>query len=283
LIYSKALIKITSAGNDYTTDTVVISKPLSLLTGFNCPDSFMLLWQKVPVASQYNIYKLGTKYMEAIQTITDTSIVLQKNNNSPLHYAVAPVIGGREGVKSFGTNYTTQGVQCYFKSWYADKINNTGRLNLELGSLYNISKITVQKIIGKDTFTLQTVNLPNSLSYTFTDPGLITGLNQYRACLKTINGNNICSDIISLLFAEENRLFVYPNPVRQNESFNVIINEQQSGELQVIDLNGRVLQKLIIQNGGAVQLPADRLPSGLYLLRMSGKNLKVRTGRIVVY
>jgi Subtilase family/Secretion system C-terminal sorting domain len=282
-IYSKALLKITAAGNDYTTDTVVISKRLTLSTGFNCPDSFMLIWPRVAAASQYNLYKLGSKYMEALQTITDTSIVLQKNSNSSLHYAVTPVIGGREGVKSFGTNYTTQGVQCYFKSWYADNINNTGRLNLELGSLYNITKITIQKIIGKDTFTLQIVNNPNSLIYTFTDPGLITGLNQYRACLKTVNGAEICSDIASLYFAEENRLFVYPNPVRQNGSFTVIINEQQSGELQVIDVNGRVLQRFVIENGGTIQLPAIRLPAGLYLLRLAGNNLKVRTGRVVVY
>ena len=282
-IYSKALIKMTAGGNDYTTDTVVISKRLNLSTGFNCPDSFMLLWPRVVAASQYNLYKLGSKYMEALQTITDTSIVLQKNSNSPLHYAVAPVIGGREGVKSFGTNYTTQGVQCYFKSWYADKINNTGRLNLELGSLYNINKITVQKIIGKDTFTLQTVNNPNSLSYTFNDPSLITGLNQYRACLKTFNGAEICSDITGLYFAEENLLFVYPNPVRQSGSFTVIINEQQSGELQVIDVNGRVLQRHIIENGGAIQLPAERLPNGIYFLRLAGKNLRVKTGRLVVF
>ncbi|MBK9569842.1 MAG: S8 family peptidase [Chitinophagaceae bacterium] len=281
-IYSKTLIKVTAGGNDYTTDTVVISKRLTLLTGFNCPDSFMLLWPRVPAASQYNLYKLGGKYMEALQTITDTSIVLQKNSNNSLHYAVAPVIGGREGVKSFGTNYTTQGVLCYFKSWYADKINNTGRMNLELGSLYNINKIIVQRITGKDTFTLQTINSPVSLSYIFTDPGLITGLNQYRACLKTVNGADICSDIASLYFAEENRLFIYPNPVRQTESFTVITNEQQSGELQIIDVNGRIVQRILI-GGGAIQLFALRLPGGLYLLRLAGNNQKIKTGRLVVY
>jgi hypothetical protein len=282
-VYSKALIKITSGGNDYTTDTIVISKPLSLLTGFNCPDSFMLIWQRVAPASKYNLYRLGDKYMETLQTITDTSVVLQKNSNSSLHYAVAPVIGGREGVKSFGTNYTIQGVQCYFKSWYADKINNTGRLTLELGSLYNISKITIKKITGKDTISLQTINIPASLSYTFTDPGLITGLNQYIAFLTTVNGAEICSDLISLIFAEENKLFVYPNPVPKDGTFTVIINEQQSGELQVIDINGRILQRIVINNGGSIQLSANRLPAGLYLLRLAGNNLNVRTGRVVVY
>jgi hypothetical protein len=100
---------------------------------------------------------------------------------------------------------------------------------------------------------------------------------------KTASGAEICSDIASLYFAEENRLFVYPNPVRQSGSFTVIINEQQSGELQVIDVNGRVLQRLVIENGGTIQLPAIRLPAGLYLLRLAGNNLKVRTGRVVVY
>ncbi len=282
-IYSKALIKITAAGNDYTTDMFVISKSLSLSTGFNCPDSFMLIWPKAQNASQYNIYKLGSKYLEALQTITDTSIVLQKNSNNSLHYAVAPVIGGSEGVKSFGTNFTTQGVQCYFKSWYGDRIDNTGRLNLELGSLYNINKIAVKKIIGKDTANLHIINNPSSLIYTFNDTGLITGLNQYRVCLKTINGPEICSDIILLYFAEENRLFVYPNPVRQSELYTVIINEQKSGELQLIDVNGRILQRVIVENGGAIQLPSSLLTRGVYLLRLAERNLKVKTSRLVVY
>jgi hypothetical protein len=282
-IYSKALIKITAAGIDYTTDMFVISKSLSLSTGFNCPDSFMLIWPKMQNATQYNIYKLGSKYLEALQTITDTSIVLQKSSNNSLHYAVAPVIGGSEGVKSFGTNFTTQGVQCYFKSWYGDKIDNAGRLNLELGSLYNINKITVQKIIGKDTSIMQVINNPSSFIYTFNDNGLITGLNQYRVCLKTINGPEIFSDIIPLYFAEENRLFVYPNPVRQSELYTVIINEQKSGELQVIDVNGRVLQRVIVENGGAIQLPSSLLPGGVYLLRLADRNLKVKTSRLVVY
>jgi hypothetical protein len=282
-IYSKALIKITGGGNDYSTDTVVISKRLTLSTGFNCPDSFMLQWPRVQAASQYNLYKLGNKYMEAMQSITDTSIVLQKNSNSPLHFAIAPVISGREGVKSFGTNYTTQGVYCYFKSWYAEKINNTARLNLELGSVYNISKITVQKIVGKDTFTLQTINNPNSLIYTFTDPWLINGLNQYQTCLKTVNGTEICSDITSFLFAEENQLFVFPNPVRQSDFFTVIFNEKHSGEFQLIDINGRVLQRYVIENGGAIQIHANYLPVGLYLLRLKGNNLKVRTGKVVIF
>ncbi len=281
-IFSKVLIKISSGGNDYTTDTVVISKRLPLLTGFNCTDSFMLFWPRVPAASHYNLYKLGGKYMEALQTITDTSIVLQKNNNSSLHYAVAPVIGGREGVRSFGTNYTTQGVLCYFKSWYADRINNTGRLNLELGTLFNIREIIVQRIIGKDTFTLQTINSPVALSYIFTDPALITGLNQYRVCLKTVSGAALCSDIASLYFADKDQLFIYPNPVRQSESFTVITNEQQPGELQIIDVNGRVYQRILIA-GGAIQLFTLRLPKGLYLLRLAGNNLKVKTGRLVVY
>jgi hypothetical protein len=282
-IYSKALIKITTAGNDYTTDTVVISRLLPLRTGFNCPDSFMLVWPRVPAALQYNLYKLGSKYMEILQTISDTVIVLQKNNNNSLHYAVAPVIGGREGVKSYGTNYTTQGVLCYFKSWYADKVSSTARLSLELGSIYNITNIVVQKIIGRDTIILQTVSLPNSLNYTFTDPELITGVNQYRACLKTVNGTEICSEIIYLYFAEPHQLFVYPNPVRQSELFTVIINEQLSGELQVIDMNGRVIQRFNIENGGTVQRLPDRLPSGLYLLRFIGNNQQSVIAKLIVY
>jgi hypothetical protein len=143
--------------------------------------------------------------------------------------------------------------------------------------------MVVQKIIGRDTIILQTVSLPGSLNYTFTDPLLITGVNQYRACLKTVNGTEICSEIIYLYFAEPHQLFVYPNPVRQSELFTVIINEQLSGELQVIDMNGRVIQRFNIENGGTVQRLPDRLPSGLYLLRFIGNNQQSVIAKLIVY
>jgi hypothetical protein len=106
-------------------------------------------------------------------------------------------------------------------------------------------------------------------------------------CLTLVRGTSCrcCSVcfIASLYFAEQNRLFVYPNPVRQSEFFTVIFNEQQSGEFQLIDVNGRVLQRYVIENGGAIQISANRLPAGLYLLRLARNNLKVRIGRIFVY
>jgi len=101
--------------------------------------------------------------------------------------------------------------------------------------------------------------------------------------LKMVNGATICTDITALLFAEENQLFIFPNPVRQSEFFTIIFNDKQSGELQVIDVNGRVLQRYVIENGGAIQLPADRMPAGLYFLRLAGNNLKMKTGRVIVY
>ncbi|MEO6612108.1 MAG: S8 family peptidase [Chitinophagaceae bacterium] len=282
LVYSKALVKITNAGNDYRTDTVVISKRLNLSVAFNCPDSFMLFWPRVQAASQYQLYKLGSKYMEPLQLLADTSIVLQKNNNSSLYYAVAPVIGGREGVRSFATNYTDQGVQCYFRSFYAERINNTARIQLELGSLYNINSITVQKIIGRDTFLLQTISNPSSLQYTFTDVNLQNGLNQYRVYLGMVNGSRIYSDIIPLYFSVEEQLFIFPNPVRQGASFSVVFNERHNGELQIIDINGRILQRLAVATD-IIQLPATKLPAGIYLLRLAGYRIPVKTAKLVVY
>ena len=282
VLYTKALLKFTFGGNDYNSDTFVISKPLPLAVGFNCADSFMLYWPKLNSIGQYHLYNLPGNYLSLFQTTTDTSIIIHKSSGAGLYYAVAPVINTREGVKSFTINYTQQGVQCFIKSFFVEKIGNTARINLELGTLYGITKITLQKIRNGDTSVVQIVNNPSLLAYTFTDNNLFTGLQQYRICLETSGGSRIYSDIAPLYFAAEDDLFVFPNPVKKGITTYVVLSQTYSGELQLVDMFGQILQRWPVTTD-MIPIPTERLQAGVYLLRLSGFGKKIKTGKLIVY
>jgi hypothetical protein len=282
LLYSKSILRMIAGPDTYSSDTFVISKALSPSVGFNCADSFMLYWPRINGISQYDLYNLPGNYLNLFQTRTDTSIVIQKSLGTGLYYAVTPVIGNREGVKSFTINYTLQGVQCFIKSFFAEKTGNAAQLHLELGALYGISKIIVQKIRNGDTSVLQTVNNPGQLIYSFTDNALFTGLQQYRIWLETSGGSRIYSDIAPLYFAAEDDLFVFPNPVKKGTTTYVVLSQTYSGELQLMDMFGKIIQRWPITTD-MIPIPTERLQAGIYLLRVAGFDKKIRSGRVIVF
>ncbi len=281
-VFSKCLLRMV-AGTEYESDTFIISEPLTLAVGFNCPDSFQLHWRNMNGASRYRLYRLGTRYMEPISYVSDTSIVLQKSPYPYLHYAVAPVTDDREGVRSFTMNYTLQGLQCYFKSFYADQFAGTARVQLELGSLYNIRRLIIVKYTGRDSVIFQNILNPVSLQYTFTDPGLRTGATSYRVYLETVNGNRLASELVTIIYSAEDRIFVYPNPVRRGQTFNIVLNENQNGELHVMDASGRRIRVIPFSGGGMLELETSSLPPGVYLLKIRGYDRTVKTAKMVVY
>src|SRR5439155_11410726 len=141
-----AILRMNFGSQNFVSDTFTISKRFDVFVGFNCPDSFMIFWNKIAGVNSYQIYSLGDKYMEPFLTTADTAIVLGKQTNSSLHYAVAPLINNKVGLRSYTYDYTTQGVGCYVRVLFGQLINESARLDLELGTIYNVRSITWQKV-----------------------------------------------------------------------------------------------------------------------------------------
>lgn len=60
-------------------------------------------------------------------------------------FAVAPIINGRLGVKSYTSNYTVQGVDCYVSNLIADLVNNnSAAIQFTLGTTYLVKKIVFE-------------------------------------------------------------------------------------------------------------------------------------------
>ena len=273
-ITGAALLRMTIGTNRFISDTFTISNRINTGVGFNCPDSFLFYWNKLPGITNYRVYKLANKYLEALAVTADSFMLLAKSANPSLHYAVAPVIGGKEGVKSYTFNYTTQGVECYLRSFLVFQAGNSAELTLTLGTLYNLNKIVVEKFNGIEYVAIHQVTNPSSLQFIFIDAALKKGLNKYRVKLELAGGKVVYSSIETIYYFNGAEFIVYPNPASQYQPITILSDNQfQPATLQVINMQGQKIYEMKL-NDVNNRLPAGRLSKGINLLRIVRKDQK---------
>jgi hypothetical protein len=224
----------------------------------------MLYWNKNKGVINYQLYVLGNKYLQPLTTIADTQFVFNKNSLPYMNFAVAPIINNRTGVKSYTTDFTKQGVDCYIKNLLADLFNNQANINLTIGTTYLVKKIVFEKLQGNSFITISETNNINGLNYTATDAGLQKGVNRYRVAIQLINGKIIYSDTVFVIYFSNNEILLYPNPVLQNSDINLQLKDIKNQTLTIIDMQGRkVFQKKLSVT--AYSFPAI-FAKGLYII-----------------
>jgi Subtilase family/Secretion system C-terminal sorting domain len=279
--FSTGLLRMNFASSNFMSDSFTISKRFDVFIGFNCPDSFMLYWRKIPGVNNYQVYRLGDRYMEPLLATTDTAVILAKQTNTSLYYAVAPLINNRKGVRSYGYNYTTQGVGCFVRTFIGQLINSTARLDLELGTDYNVKSITWEKLTLNGYTPLQSINSIQGVNFAYTDNSLAHGLNIYRVKIELTDGRVFYSETVTIYFANEPYI-IYPNPVHQYQDVTLISNEPGVLHLQLFNVMGAKLYEKTIDNWSNT-IPTGKLSKGIYLIRITGDNKLQKTLKLVVY
>lgn len=264
---SNALLRMTVGGNQYTSDTFTISRRTETGIGFNCPDSVLFFWNKIPGINSYRVYKLGNKYLEPITSTTDSFEVLAKNTNPTLYYSVAPLIGNSEGMKSYTINYTTQGVECYIRSFLSILRNDSARLDLLLGTLYNVNSIVLEKLERTNYLPLQYFTTFTDLHMNFIDTQLKNGLNIYRIKLELTDGRIVYSQPETVYYLSGYKFILFPNPVTHNQPIKILANEVfEPVALQVINVYGQKIFELNMEEIITI-IPSGTLSVGLYFFR----------------
>ena len=275
-----AVLRMNFASQHFLSDTFTISKRFDVNVGFNCADSFMLYWNKVAGINNYQLYRLGDKYMEPFSITTDTAVVLNKQDNTSLHYAVAPVIYNKTGVRSYAYDYTVQGVECYIKTFFGALVNGSSQLDLELGTNYNIKSIAWERLTSSGYVALQTNNSIQGLDFSYTDNAPKHGLNNYRVRIELLNGTVIYSDSTTLYNAGEPYL-VYPNPVPRYHDVIIINNSPDISQVQIFNSTGmKVFEQTLSDWSNTIS--TNKLSKGIYLLRMVGSG-EIQTLKLIVY
>jgi hypothetical protein len=280
--FSTALLRMTINGQTFTSDTFTVSAPLPLHVGFNCTDSLMLYWNKMPGVQAYTVYRLGAKYLQPITTITDTSIIVRQPGETHW-YTVEPVIANNhKGIRSHTIDYTMQGVGCYLKNFLADLLtDNTARLLIEIGTTFNIKSITAEKWSRNQFQPLQTIQPVTSLQYAITDNALHHGANTYRIKIELQNGAVIYSDPQTIYYFLHSKYLVFPNPAKTGGSLQVVTEDPDQVRLVLFNTLG---QKLLEQNLNETteHISLQGLQRGLYFIMILKKGKKDFTGSLIV-
>lgn len=274
-------MKIASLSSSFVSDSFTISRTLDLKVGFNCVDSFLLFWNRLPV-NQYQLYQLGQKYWQPFLLTTDTLAIVSKSQFTSFNYAVAPIINSKIGFRSFATDYTTQGVGCYISSFVAFPQGNNASLRIQLGTVYNITSIKIVRVNSNGSKILQTIFAPLQTVFNITDTNLTRGVNNYQLQIGLANGTIIYSNIEPVYYFPDVSVIIYPNPSLQNQPINIIVQTPGIFSIMVYDASGRMI---LSQSLDAVyqQLSPLRLSKGFYLIRIISGNGKPLVQKLIVY
>lgn len=275
--------RLSTASRHYISDTITANLETRLFTGFNCEDSFLIYWHPVPEASAYQVYTVGSTKLEPFLRTADTLLIQAKKDNHRTHFTVAPVFDfSREGKKAYAFAYQNQQTDCYINNFLADA-NGTGsaRLQLEIGSNYQVSAVRFEQATSTGISTLQILPVATEPVYTITTPAS-DGLNLYRAVLQLSNGKEYTTRWESVFQFNTSDFYVFPSPVRRGSPITILSKNPDENFLILTDMTGRQLVQLRLTE--TVQsITTHTLPAGLYIYHIYKNKRRIKTGRLVIH
>ncbi|HEY0355333.1 MAG TPA: S8 family peptidase, partial [Flavisolibacter sp.] len=278
---SIAVLRMVHASGTILSDTFTISPQPEMKVGFNCADSFLLYWNKISTA--YELYELEAQYLEPFMQTGDTAVLLNKSQHPSLYYSVAPLINGRRGIRSYTINYPALGPSCYINAFYLQmQTPSYAIFTVELGTLYGIAGISLEKMTATGFVVRQTITGPQDLVFQIQDDLLSQGENHYRLKLTLNNGEVIYSSIEIVYHWPLHPVVVYPNPIVQNSMLKVIANESGRYILQVFDNSGKLMwDQLLVST--ITEINTGTFGKGLYIIRILDRDGKPFVQKLMVY
>lgn len=274
-------LRMKATQRSWLSDTVGISKNLLINTGFNCADSFLVYWQKAKVDS-YRVYRLGEQYLEPFITVSDTALIQLKQNNPYSFFSIAPLLPlQREGRRAYTFDYRQQQVACYISGFIADPFgNNAARLNLQLGTTYQVKKVVFEKLTASGFSAFQEITPVTNTQLTITTPAN-NGLNVYRARIELQNGTNYYTHPEQVLLFGAAAYYVFPNPIQPGATLNIMDADPDNKEFRLYDIFGRLVMKESLQ-GLRNQVRMPLLQRGVYFYVIIQNNDRILNGRLIV-
>jgi hypothetical protein len=275
---------MTINGNVFYSDTSGISTSPVLSVGFNCNDSLLLFWNRLPSVDRYRVYYLGEKYMQTFTDVNDNLLVIPKSISPSFHYSVAPLINpDMDGLSSYTINYATQGVACYIK-YFLPELENEKlvRLNFELGTTYQLTNIEIEKLSSGNFITIQSISPGSNTQFTEIDSKPHRGGNTYRLKLNLTNGKVIYSNPETVLYFADAEYLIFPNPVSvSSPRFQILSKDLIKGELRMFSSTGQIVKVQQLSSPNET-VSIETLQKGVYILHIQQEGKKEFTSKIVI-
>jgi hypothetical protein len=119
---------------------------------------------------------------------------------------------------------------------------------------------------------LGNISLANSVISSI-DPVHMPGVSYFKNKISEPSDSKVLS-------AMDNPLSIYPNP--SSQYFTIEWKGAENGEAQLLDIQGRVLQRLTLSQGIGILNTDGHLPNGMYLIRVQSGQGEVRTQKVLL-
>lgn len=281
--YSLAQLRMNTGGSLILSDTFTISAPPEMELALECADSLLLNWNGHADADSFQVYALDGPYLEPLEIVQDTFIVIDKKQDPSRFYAVAPFIGSppMPGERSFALNLDFQFAGCYIQNFLANLMGEEVELILSLGASYRVDSLIFEKEKNGEFRVLAANSSNGTLEASYVDRGLEEGLNTYRAVVALNNGTRLNSEPVSVLFTRA-AFLIYPNPVPAGQEGNIRSKETQEAHLFLYDALGRLLLELPLASGFEA-IPTQNLAVGVYHYQIAVKGERRAEGKLLIW
>ena len=98
--------------------------------------------------------------------------------------------------------------------------------------------------------------------------------------LRYLNFSDVLTDLQEDLSAQNPMLNVYPNPVGDILNIDLTGMEDTEGTLSILNLEGKIMISLQVNNEGVLSLDISHLPAGFYLCRYNNATV-IKTVKII--
>lgn len=279
---ARAQLRMGIEGRAILSDTFTISAPPEMELGLECSDSLLLFWNGQASADSFLVYVLNGSYLEPLEAVQDTLIVIDKEQNNSRFYAVAPLIGvpAVTGARSFALNLDFQSAGCYVQNFLANLMGEEVELILALGASYQVDSLIFEKERNGEFTVLAAFNSNGELEAAFIDRLLEEGRNTYRAVVVLNNGARIYSEPASVFFTRAEYL-IYPNPIAVGQEGSILSKDVQDAYFLLYDALGRLLLKYPLASGFEA-IPTQGLAAGVYHYQVVTRGEKRAGGKLLV-
>jgi hypothetical protein len=174
-------------------------------------------------------------------------------------------------------------VDCYIKNFLPELENGQRvRINIELGTVYQLTNIEVEKLIAGSFISIQSISLAGNIQFTALDSNLHRGGNTYRLKLNLTNGKVIYSNPETVFYLGDAEYLIFPNPVSiSSHRIQILSKDLIKGELTMFNSTGQlVLVQQLYSPNETVSL--ERLQKGVYILHIQQEGKKEFTGKIIL-
>jgi hypothetical protein len=278
----QAILRMKIGTDYYYSDTFLITSLPAPKVGYVCSDTVFLYWNKIKGVTQYEVYQLGSKYMDPLVKVSDTAVFLLKSSLTSKYFSVGSILpNGVFAPKSYAFDYTLQGTGCYIQTFFAVANGNIARLTLLLGTTYNIRSIVFQKYSAGNFIKLDSFAIGGQTTFIYNYQPLTPGITLFRVKITLQSGEVIYSNISSVFYVEPTKYILLPNPVKRNSDIEILLTIPDQEVIHLFDVSGRqVLQKEI--QSAHEYIKTSLLQPGQYFYRIIKNAVIVSSGKIII-